>query len=176
MENNYNLNKENSNEKDNKTKMCDHQKKNTYIKNDKCKTKTNSNEYFKKTQLFVYSIMMNICKKKTHFQAFYLIVILLINELIYASTFNLFFYNIFGGYTNLIFSFVNILFICAWMISMINCVKGTSDFFVFVKIYFFIYLLIIIRSFYCNPWCFPFYLLFVFINFGFIINFFDKLD
>lgn len=101
---------------------------------------------------------------------FYLIILLLINELVYICIFDLFFYNVLGEYTEPIFSCMNIFFICDLIILIcenFNLIK--KEFKVLIYIYFIMYLFIMIKSFCYNPWYLPFYLLFVFINFGLIV-------
>lgn len=129
------------------------------------------NEKVRQKLEIIFQTMKN--QKYIYIKVPYLIIALLINEIIYASVFNLFFFNVLGEYTNFIFSFMNLFFICIIAASLLkNYINNKNIILILSFIYFLLYVFIIIKSFYSNPWYFPFYLLFVAINFGvFIINF-----
>lgn len=132
-------------------------------------------KFYPKISNLVNNAMMEIYSKKMYPQVLCLIIIFLINELIYITIFNLFFYNVFGGCTNLIFSFVNIFFISVWIASIYDCITNIKSLSALIWIYFLMYLFIMIKSVYYNPWYFPFYLLFTFINSALIIiNYLNK--
>ena len=187
--NDYKINKDDykmvSNLIDNSQKNDNIQNFNEEISNKKSDNNSNkknyfflSNENFNKFDEFLKNTINIIINnnKGTPLKICYLIIILLVNELIYVKTFDLFFYNVLGKYTNLIFSFMNMFFICILITSMYKCFANVSNkFSVLTWVYILIYLFIIIKSFCYNPWYFPFYLLFVFINLGIIIiNYLNK--